>query len=232
MEVSRGHCSAAGEAPHTGTTIVACSYPGGVVLGCDGRVSTGTYISNRASNKLAALSEKVYLLRSGSAPDAQAVTDYVSFFVAQLTAELGKPPSVRTVAKLVQTMNYQNKDNLVGALVIGGYDEERGGQVFGCPIGGTLVKEAWAIDGSGSTFIWGFCDAEYRDDFTRAQAEAFVAEAVALAMNRDSSSGGCIRLVACDALGEHHTTIQGDQVSVYQEELGLRPAGLMGGLLR
>lgn len=59
-------------------------------------------------------------------------------------------------------MNYQNKDNLVGALLIAGYDDERGGQVFGCPIGGTLVKEAWAIDGSGSTFIWGFCDAEYR----------------------------------------------------------------------
>jgi 20S proteasome subunit beta 1 len=64
------------EAPHTGTTIVACSYPGGVVLGCDGRVSVGSYISNRASNKLAPLAEHVYLLRSGSAPDAQIVSDY------------------------------------------------------------------------------------------------------------------------------------------------------------
>jgi hypothetical protein len=30
------------EAPHTGTTIVACEYDGGVVLGADTRVSTGT----------------------------------------------------------------------------------------------------------------------------------------------------------------------------------------------
>jgi hypothetical protein len=43
-----------------------------------------------------------------------------------------------------------------------GYDSQGGGQVFGCPIGGTLSKESWAIDGSGSTFIWGFCDAHYR----------------------------------------------------------------------
>eukprot|EP00983_Pelagomonas_calceolata_P031746 995784-Pelagomonas_calceolata.AAC.1 len=64
------------EAPHTGTTIVACSYPGGVVLGADGRVSVGSYISNRASNKLAPLADHVYLLRSGSAPDAQIVSDY------------------------------------------------------------------------------------------------------------------------------------------------------------
>lgn len=32
---------AAGEAPHTGTTIVAVQYDGGVVIGADSRVSTG-----------------------------------------------------------------------------------------------------------------------------------------------------------------------------------------------
>jgi 20S proteasome subunit beta 1 len=64
------------EAPHTGTTIVACAYKGGVVLGADGRVSVGNYISNRSSNKIAPLADHVFLLRSGSAPDAQIVSDY------------------------------------------------------------------------------------------------------------------------------------------------------------
>ena len=59
-------------------------------------------------------------------------------------------------------MNYQNKDHLVGALIIAGFDDNKGGQVFGCPIGGTLSSEKWAIDGSGSTFIWAYCDSEYR----------------------------------------------------------------------
>ncbi len=58
-------------------------------------------------------------------------------------------------------MNYQNK-HLVGAMIVAGYDEHEGGQVYGCPIGGTLVREAWAIDGSGSTYIWGYCDSAYR----------------------------------------------------------------------
>jgi 20S proteasome alpha/beta subunit len=71
-----GHCRAKGvEAPHTGTTIVACVYKDGVVLGSDGRVSVGNYISNRASNKIAPLADHVFLLRSGSAPDAQIVSD-------------------------------------------------------------------------------------------------------------------------------------------------------------
>ncbi len=64
------------EAPHTGTTIVACVYKDGVVLGADGRVSVGNYISNRASNKIAPLADHVFLLRSGSAPDAQIVSDH------------------------------------------------------------------------------------------------------------------------------------------------------------
>ena len=62
--------------PHTGTTVVALAYDGGVVLGADSRVSTGTYVSNRASDKLTPLSDFVWLLRSGSAADTQAVADY------------------------------------------------------------------------------------------------------------------------------------------------------------
>jgi 20S proteasome subunit beta 1 len=35
-------------------------------------------------------------------------------------------------------------------------------QVFGIPIGGTLVEEGWAIDGSGSTYIWGYMDGAWK----------------------------------------------------------------------
>lgn len=65
-----------GAAPHTGTTIVAALYDGGVVIAADSRVSTGTYVSNRASDKITPLWDNVYLLRSGSAADTQVVSDY------------------------------------------------------------------------------------------------------------------------------------------------------------
>jgi hypothetical protein len=35
-------------------------------------------------------------------------------------------------------------------------------QVYGCPIGGTISREPWTTDGSGSTFIWGFLDSEFK----------------------------------------------------------------------
>ncbi len=59
-------------------------------------------------------------------------------------------------------INYNNKDHLVGAMLVAGWDKHGGGQVYGCPIGGTLVKDKWAIDGSGSTYIWAYCDSEFR----------------------------------------------------------------------
>jgi 20S proteasome subunit beta 1 len=110
------------------------------------------------------------------------------------------PVKVRTVANLVKLMNYQNK-HLVGAMIVAGWDAQEGGQVYGCPIGGTIVREKWTIDGSGSTFIWGFVDATYREGMTRKEAEDLVAQALALAMSRDGSSGGLIRLVTIDEGG-------------------------------
>jgi 20S proteasome alpha/beta subunit len=78
-----------GSPPHTGTTIVAIQYDGGVVLGADSRVSTGTYVSNRASDKITHLADFVYLLRSGSAADTQAVSDYGEFILSNSRRKKG-----------------------------------------------------------------------------------------------------------------------------------------------
>ena len=47
-------------------------------------------------------------------------------------------------------------------MIVAGWDKDTGGQVYGCPIGGTLVQENWTTDGSGSTYIWGYLDATFR----------------------------------------------------------------------
>jgi 20S proteasome subunit beta 1 len=69
----------------TGTTIMAIPTADGCVLGADSRVSTGTYVANRVSDKIAQLSEHIFACRSGSAADTQALTDYVKHYLQQLT---------------------------------------------------------------------------------------------------------------------------------------------------
>jgi 20S proteasome alpha/beta subunit len=68
----------------TGTTIMAVAHADGVILGADSRVSTGTYIANRVSDKIAALSERIFCCRSGSAADTQFLTDAVKQNLQQL----------------------------------------------------------------------------------------------------------------------------------------------------
>ena len=45
------------------------------------------------------------------------------------------------------------------------------------------------LGGSGSAYIYGFCDKNWRPDFTEQQCKDFVVKAVTLAIGRDGSSG-------------------------------------------
>lgn len=51
------------------------------------------------------------------------------------------------------------------------------------------------MSGSGSTFIWGLFDKNYRPGMSREEAIQFLKSAVAHACFRDGSSGGVIRLL-------------------------------------
>jgi 20S proteasome subunit beta 1 len=122
-------------------------------------------------------------------------------------------------------MNYQNK-HLIGAMIVAGWDAEGGGQVYSCPIGGTISREQWTTDGSGSTFLWGYLESEYREGMGAQEAEDFVASALALAMSRDGSSGGVIRLVTVDKEGSRRRWITPDQHPVYWDEIPA-PVGMV-----
>ena len=145
-----------------GTSIIAVKYDGGVVLGADSRTSMGTYISNRVSDKLTPLHDTIFCCRSGSAADTQALSDYVRYFLSSHAMDVEGRPKVHTAANLFRTLCYQNKDRLLAGIIVAGWDEVNGGQVYSIPIGGAMVKQDFAIGGSGSTYIYGYVDSQYK----------------------------------------------------------------------
>lgn len=54
---------------------------------------------------------------------------------------------------------------------------------------------------------------------TRAEAEQLVVDALSLAMARDASSGGVIRMVTLDKSGVHPRYIGGSEVPTWHEDL-------------
>jgi 20S proteasome subunit beta 1 len=221
---------------------MAVAYEGGVIIGADSRTSTGAlrrrpprlcarsagrldaerrrsccsragvYISNRASDKVTAVDERIFVCRSGSAADTQAVSDYVTYFLDQHRMEYGKAPKVETAANLFRELCYNNKNMLTAGILVAGWDPVKGGQVYSIPVGGALLERPYSIGGSGSTYIYGFCDAYFKPGMSAAQSEEFVVKALSHAMARDGSSGGLIRTVKIDAAGAERKMVPGNKL--------------------
>lgn len=73
--------------------------------------------------------------------------------------------------------------------------------MYSIPLGGSLHKQKYAIGGSGSTYIYGYCDANWKDDMTEEEALNFVKGALSEAIKWDGSSGGVIRMVVMSEKG-------------------------------
>ncbi|PWZ03277.1 proteasome-domain-containing protein [Testicularia cyperi] len=195
-----------------GTSIMAVAYDKGVIMGADSRTTMGSYIANRVTDKLTHLSDRIYCCRSGSAADTQALADIVTYYLDMYGTERGSPPQTHIAATLFQELVYQNKDRLSAGIIVAGWDKKNGGKVYNIPLGGGTFEQPWAIGGSGSTYIYGYCDATWKAGWGKQQTIEFVKNALSLAMRRDGSSGGTIRMVDITEDGVERHFIPGDQL--------------------
>ena len=222
---------------------MAATFDGGVVLGADSRTSTGSYVANRATDKVTRLTERVYVCRSGSAADTQNIAAAVAWHLEQMAVERGgKEAGVLAAARMLSRITYQNKDALQAGLIVAGYDESAdatgeggsgnggggNGVVYAVPLGGTMVRVPFAIGGSGSAYITGLCDKLWRPGMSAEECVAFVRRAVAHAIARDGSSGGCIRTVCITKEGAKREFVPGDQVPGTFGDLAV-PVSAVGG---
>ncbi len=125
------------------------------------------------TDKLTHISDRIYCCRSGSAADTQAVADIVTYYMSMFSVEHGQP-SVHTAAHMFQEMIYQNKDRLSAGIIVAGWDKKNGGSVWNVPLGGGLFQQPWAIGGSGSAYIYGYCDSTWKPGMDREQTLEFV----------------------------------------------------------
>ncbi|XP_051900755.1 proteasome subunit beta type-6 isoform X1 [Pristis pectinata] len=223
----------------TGTTIMAVEFDGGVVIGADSRTTTGSYIANRVTDKLTPIHDLIFCCRSGSAADTQAIADAVTYQLGFHSIELDELPLVQTAANLFKDMCYKYREELMAGIIVAGWDRRNGGQdqrsqrtrsppsrtltvpsqahtlVYTVPMGGMMVQQPFSIGGSGSTYIYGYVDSTYKPGMTKEECLDFTANAIALAMDRDGSSGGVIRLAAITQKGVERKVVSGSQLPCF-----------------
>lgn len=114
---------------------MAVEFDGGVIIGADSRTSTGTYVANRVTDKLTRITDKIYCCRSGSAADTQAIADIVSYSTYYSENQNGRDATVSEVAAEFRRFCYNYRESIMAGIIVAGYDDVNGGQVFSVPLG-------------------------------------------------------------------------------------------------
>ena len=183
------------EAPH-GTTIVALTFPGGVVMAGDRRATSGSMIAQRDIQKVYPADEYSCVGIAGSAGIA---IEMVKLFKVELEhyekiegVELSLDGKANRLATMIRGNLGLAMQGLVVVPLFAGFDlETRGGRIFSYdPTGGQYEEHDFYSVGSGSIFARGSLKKLYRADHDATSAATVAIQALYDAADDDSATGG------------------------------------------
>jgi proteasome beta subunit len=181
--------------PH-GTTIVAATFPGGVVVAGDRRATMGNIIAQRDIEKVFAADEFSIIGIAGAAGIAVELVGLFQVELEHYEKIEGAPLSLVGKANRLATMIRLNLGLAMQGLVVvplfAGWDEATGeGRIFSYDAtGGRYEEHAYFSVGSGSVFARGSLKKLYRPDFDLNEAAMAVIQALYDAADDDSATGG------------------------------------------
>lgn len=183
------------EAPH-GTTIVAASFPGGVVLAGDRRATMGNMIAQRDIEKVFPADEYSAVGIAGTAGLAVEMVKLFQLELEHFEKVEGAQLSLEGKANRLSTMIRSNLAMAMQGLAVvplfAGYDVDRErGRIFSYDVtGGRSEEQGYASTGSGSIFARNSMKKLYREDLTEEQTLTLVVQALYDAADDDSATGG------------------------------------------
>jgi proteasome beta subunit len=178
--------NAEANAVKTGTSTIGITFEGGVVVGADHRATMGHFIANKSVQKLFKISENVALTTAGLVGHAQSLS-------RTLAAELRLYELKRNTSMTVKGAATLTANILVGRphyvqLLIVGTDED-GPSVYSIDSAGGSIPDAYCATGSGSPFMYGVLEDQYKHGMTQNQALKVAAKALLASAQRDAASG-------------------------------------------
>jgi proteasome beta subunit len=187
--------SAAELAPHA-TTIVAATFPGGVVMAGDRRATMGNIIAQRDIEKVFPADEYSCV---GIAGTAGLAVEMVRLFQTELEhyekiegSTLSMDGKANRLSTLIRNNLGLAMQGLAVVPLFAGYDRRsEQGRIFSYDVtGGRYEETAFHSVGSGSMFAKGSLKKLYRDDLDEEQCVTAALQALYDAADDDSATGG------------------------------------------
>lgn len=176
----------------TGTTTLGMVCKEGVVIATEQRATMGTLIAHKATKKLYKIDEHLALATAGLVGDLQVLARYLNAEANLYRLKRTVRMPVKSAATLMSNiMNQRKFAPYYVQLILGGYDNT-GGYVYSLDAAGGAIPDKYTAGGSGSPYVFGVLEDNYKDDMTADEGIDLAVRAITAAKNRDSASGGMI----------------------------------------
>ncbi len=179
-----------------GTTIVALTYRGGVIMAGDRRATAGNIISKRDMRKVFPADDWSAVGISGSAGPAMELAKILSTELEHYEKVEGAPLSLEgkanKLAQLIRSNLPMAMQGLVVVPLFAGFDvAERGPRIYEYDVvGGRYEERRFATTGSGGRDARGSLKARFEPDLSPERAIDIAIEALWDAADEDSATGG------------------------------------------
>ncbi|MFG2001229.1 proteasome subunit beta [Spirillospora sp. NPDC048911] len=215
--------------PH-GTTILALTFPGGVMMAGDRRATRGHEIAYRELDKVQKAGEHSVVAFAGTVGLA---LDMVRLFQVELehyekmeTVTLSLPGQARRLGAVIQANLAQALQGLAVVPLFAGYDlDSETGRIFTYDIiGSPQEARDFHAEGSGSPYAHGALKKLYRRDLSEDEAAAVCVQALYDAADDDSATGGPdltrrIYPVIASVTADGYRRLPEDQVAAIVEQV-------------
>lgn len=176
------------KATSTGTTIVGCTYKGGVVIAADTRATSGPIVADKNCEKLHYISPNIWCAGAGTAADTEFTTAIVSSQLELHSLSTGRKPRVVTCMTLLKQHLYRYQGHIGAYLVVAGVDPT-GTHLFTVHAHGSTDKLPYVTMGSGSLAAMSVFESKWQRDMTKEEAVALCTEAIESGIFNDLGSG-------------------------------------------
>ncbi len=190
----------------TGTTTLGLVCKDGLVLAADRRATAGYMIADKHAQKVHIINDNLALTIAGTVSDVQLLIKYLRAELKLKDIRTGRLTSIKEAANLLASMVYGNIRKMsmipgISHFVIGGFDSE-GYHLYDLyPDGALSEVDDYVSSGSGSVFVYGVLESQYKKGLLVHEGVELAKRAVEAALQRDAASGNGIDVITITSKG-------------------------------
>ena len=170
----------------TGTSTVGITYDGGVVVGADHRATMGHFIANKSVQKLFRISDNIALTTAGLVGHAQSLSRVLAAELKLFELKRDMPMTVKGAATFTANI-LSGRPHYVQLLIVG--VDPSGPSVYSIDSAGGSIPDTYCATGSGSPYMYGVLEDQFKTDMSRDQALSLAAKALLASAQSDAASG-------------------------------------------